>query len=248
MSSATVEGDLRLVRVHRDCLGPSQRSLVYGRLRIGNLDRAGQRDDDEHTPLGSRDVAYVVAHLLDGHVSEALNVREHRVLRVHGKPWGAVARREREEAPMAPSSVERDPGLGRLHHEFLGTGKRRLGYGRLGKRSPLSVICSAGTYSAPIVFEDNVCSLVFSAARISESPRYVDCEVGVDFAVTNSRKKGAGRPHTLGYGRLCEALPFFPCGADVLAPICPLTVIREVDLNEYVVRGASEGEQKAVLV
>ena len=106
-------------------------TLGYGRLRIGNLDRAGQRDDDEHAPLGSRDVAYVVAHLLDGHVSEALNVREHRVLRVHGKPWGAVARREREEAPMAPSSVERDPGLGRLHHEFLGTGKRRLGYGML---------------------------------------------------------------------------------------------------------------------
>ena len=53
---------------------------------------------------------------------------------------------------------------------------------------------------------------------------------------------------SLVYGRLCEALPFFPCGADVLAPICPLTVIREVDLNEYVVRGASEGEQKAVLV
>lgn len=51
-----------------------------------------------------------------------------------------------------------------------------------------------------------------------------------------------------GYGRLCEALPVFPCGADVLAPIGQLTVIGEVDLNEYVVREASEGEQKAVLV
>ena len=149
---------------------------------------------------------------------------------------------------MSSATVEGDLRLVRVHRDCLGPSQRSLVYGRLGKRSPLSVICSAGTYSAPIVFEDNVCSLVFSAARISESPRYVDCEVGVDFAVTNSRKKGAGRPHTLGYGRLCEALPFFPCGADVLAPICPLTVIREVDLNEYVVRGASEGEQKAVLV
>lgn len=51
-----------------------------------------------------------------------------------------------------------------------------------------------------------------------------------------------------GYGRLYEALPFFPCGADVLTPICHLTEIREVNLDECVVRGASEGEQKAVLV
>ena len=31
---------------------------------------------------------------------------------------------------------------------------------------------------------------------------------------------------SLGYGRLCEALPVFPCGAAVLAPIGRLTVIR----------------------
>lgn len=123
-----------------------------------------------------------------------------------------------------------------------------MGYGRLGNRSPLSVICSAGGYTAPIVFEDDVYGLVFSAARASESLRHVDYEVVVDFAVINNRRRGARRLHTLGYGRLCEALPFFPCGADVLAPIGPMTVIREVDLNEYVVRGVSEGEQKAVLV
>lgn len=101
---------------------------------------------------------------------------------------------------------------------------------------------------APIVFEDDVYGLVFSAARASESLRHVDYEVGVGFAVINNRRRGAGRPHTLGYGRLCEALPFFPCGVGVLAPIGRLTFIREVDLNEYAERGVSEGEQKAVLV
>lgn len=80
--------------------------------------------------------------------------------------------------------------------------KDALVYGRLGNRSPLSVICSAGGYTAPIVFEDDVYSLVFSAARASESLRHVDYEVVVDFAVINSRRRGAGRPHTLGYGKL----------------------------------------------
>lgn len=77
-----------------------------------------------------------------------------------------------------------------------------LGYGRLGNRSPLSVICSAGGYTAPIVFEDDVYGLVFSAARASESLRHVDYEVVVDFAVINNRRRGARRLHTLGYGML----------------------------------------------
>lgn len=76
------------------------------------------------------------------------------------------------------------------------------GYGRLGKRSPLSVICSAGGYTAPIAFEDDVYSLVFSAARDSESLRHVDYEVVVDCAVINNRRRGAGRQHALGYGML----------------------------------------------
>ena len=102
--------------------------------------------------------------------------------------------------------------------------------------------------------------IVRSIAKVNPAVSFFDCE-DIRFIILHPLQRASAvyvdikrcffRTNdfdSLGYGRLCEALPFFPCGADVLAPICPLTVIREVDLNEYVVRGASEGEQKAVLV